>query len=180
MSMRDSVQYFDVKYDNQTMTLWSPTLPDSSEPLYLRIAAALERDVAAGVLVAGSRLPTHRELARKLAITPVTVTRAYAAAARRGLIESMTGRGTFVRAVKRESAIASEIDLSTNTIAVPIPTPSNAILHRAMAALTMSYGIGGGSERHRAAGATWIGGVDANDVVVTAGTQHALFCALAA
>src|ERR1043166_4538997 len=151
------------------MTLWSPTLPNSPDPLYLRIAAALERDVAAGVLVAGSRLPTHRELARKLAITPVTVTRAYTEAARRGLVESMTGRGTFVRGAKRESAIAAELDLSTNTIAVSLPSPSNAILQRAGAALATNYGVGAGSERHRAAGATWIGDdVDANDVVVTA------------
>ncbi|HWW60154.1 MAG TPA: PLP-dependent aminotransferase family protein [Thermoanaerobaculia bacterium] len=162
------------------MTLWSPTLPASSDPLYLRIAAALERDIAAGVLVAGSRLPTHRELARKLAVTPVTVTRAYGEAARRGLIEAMTGRGTFVRDVKRESTSGGDIDLSTNTIAVAMPTPSNAILQRAAAALATNYGVGAGSERHRAAGAAWIGGVDANEVVVTAGTQHALFCALAA
>ncbi|HVR40756.1 MAG TPA: PLP-dependent aminotransferase family protein [Thermoanaerobaculia bacterium] len=163
------------------MTIWSPKLNASADPLYLRIASAIERDVDAGLLVAGSRLPTHRELARMLDVTPVTITRAYAEAARRGLVESATGRGTFVRSARRESAIANEIDLATNTIAVPFPAPSHAIVQRAIAALTNAqYGVGSGSERHRAAGAAWIGDVDADDVVVTAGTQHALFCALAA
>ena len=43
------------------------------------------------------------------------------------------------------------------------------------------YATGSGTERHRAAGAAWIGRrTDPSRVVVTAGTQHALFLALAA
>ena len=68
------------------MTIWSPRLPETPDPIYSRIADALERDIRAGVLVPSSRLPTHRELARNLRITPVTVTRAYAEAMRRGLV----------------------------------------------------------------------------------------------
>ncbi|MFP5246815.1 MAG: GntR family transcriptional regulator, partial [Thermoanaerobaculia bacterium] len=66
------------------MTIWSPRLPESADPIYVRIADALERDARAGLLVPGSQLPTHRDLARDLGITAVTVTRAYAEAARRG------------------------------------------------------------------------------------------------
>lgn len=164
------------------MTIWSPRLSETPDPIYARIADALERDVRAGVLMAGSQLPTHRELARDLGITPVTVTRAYAEAARRGLTESSTGRGTFVRTTRRETAIAAETDLATNFIAVPLPAPSRAMLERAGEALVSgTYGIGGGTERHRAAGAAWIGRrIDPSRVVVTAGTQHALFLAFAA
>jgi len=173
-----------VKYDNHVMTIWSPRLPETTEPIYSRIADALERDVRAGVLVPGSRLPTHRELARGLRITPVTVTRAYAEATRRGLVESTTGRGTFVRAAvaRRESMPASEIDLSTNIVSVPLPAPSRALMERAGEVLTTStYVTGPGTERHRAAGAAWIGrDADPARVVVTAGTQHALFLAFAA
>jgi DNA-binding transcriptional MocR family regulator len=164
------------------MTIWSPRLPDSDAPIYRRIADALERDVRAGMLVGGSQLPTHRHLARTLDITPVTVTRAYAEAARRGLIESSAGRGTFVRATRRVHVPATDIDLATNTVIVPLPVPTASVLQRAAEALVQSsYATGPGSERHRAAGAAWIGRrTDPSKVIVTAGTQHALLLALAA
>ncbi|HEX8252004.1 MAG TPA: PLP-dependent aminotransferase family protein [Thermoanaerobaculia bacterium] len=164
------------------MTLWSPRLPESEGPLYERIADALERDVRTGQLVAGSQLPTHRQLARELGITAVTVTRAYAAAARRGLVESSTGRGTFVRAVRREAVPDAEIDLAANAVVIPLPTASRALLERAGQMLTTSaYGNIAGSERHRAAGAAYIGRrTDPARVIVSAGTQHALFLAFAA
>ena len=164
------------------MTIWSPRLAETSEPIYTRIADALERDVRGGVLMSGSQLPTHRELARELGITPVTVTRAYAEAARRGLVESTTGRGTFVRAARREAAGSHELDLSANSIAVPLPAVPRALLERAgETLLTSAYGNIVGSERHRAAGAAYIGRrTDPARVVVTSGTQHALFLAFAA
>lgn len=164
------------------MTIWSPRLPDSNTPIYGRIADALERDVRGGVLVPGSQLPTHRELARELGITPVTVTRAYAEAARRGLIESTTGRGTFVRGARREALSTIETDLATNVINVPLPALTRSLLDRAGEALMHSaYGTIAGSERHRAAGAAYIGRrTDPSRVVVTAGTQHGLFLAMAA
>lgn len=170
------------------MTIWSPKLSEGSDPIYSRIADALERDVRSGVLVPSSRLPTHRELARSLRITPVTVTRAYAEAMRRGLVESMTGRGTFVRGavMRRDAMPAIETDLATNIIQTPLPAPSRVLLERAGEVLTTStYATGPGIERHRAAGAAWLKmttgrDVDPELVSVTAGTQHALFVAFAA
>src|SRR3954451_13462415 len=86
------------------MTSWLPKLGDSSGPRYLAIADALGADVREGRLGAGTRLPTHRELAWKLGVTVGTVTRAYAEAERRGLIAGEVGRGTFVRDRRSESA----------------------------------------------------------------------------
>ncbi len=166
------------------MTLWAPRLADSGEPIYARIANALERDVRAGVLISGSQLPTHRDLARSLGITPVTVTRAYGEAARRGLVESATGRGTFVRRARGAAVAAQsgEIDLATNTINIPLPLPSPAMLDRAARTLaSATYAAGAGSERHRVAGAAWVGrDTDPSRIVVTAGTQHAILLAFAA
>lgn len=166
------------------MTIWSPRLPESAGPIYARIADALERDVRGGLLVDGSQLPTHRELARVLGITPVTVTRAYAEASRRGLVESATGRGTFVRASRRDAsaAVSDEIDLVTNIVNIALPTASRTLLDRAAAMLSSAtYAAGSGSERHRAAGAMWIGRrTDPARVIVTSGTQHALLLAFAA
>ena len=168
------------------MTIWSPRLPETDSPIYGRIADALERDVRSGLLIPGSQLPTHRDLARELGITSVTVTRAYSEAARRGLVESSTGRGTFVRAVRRANATSEEIDLATNTVNIALPEPSPAMLQRAGSMLLNgTYAVGTGTERHRAAGAAWLNQAasirktDPSKVIVTAGTQHALFLALA-
>ena len=172
-----------VKYDTLDMTIWSPRLTESADPIYVRIADAIERDVRGGMLVAGSQLPTHRDLARDLGITPVTVTRAYAEASRRGLVESSTGRGTFIRSSRRDAVLPSaEIDMATTTVTVPLPSFTTASLQRAAATMSTGYGqIGTGSERHRAAGAAFIGRrTDPARVIVTAGTQHAMLLAFAA
>jgi DNA-binding transcriptional MocR family regulator len=163
------------------MTLWTPKLNSGPEPIYRRIADAIERDVRSGLLVDGSQLPTHRELARLLDITAVTVTRAYAEAQRRGLVSSATGRGTFVRVSRESAAPATEIDLATNLINVPMAVPTAAMLQRAATMLNTSYGATAGSDRHRTAGAVWIGrNTDPSRILVTAGTQHALFIAMLA
>jgi len=79
------------------MTIWEPRLAGRKGPRYLAIVEALTEDVASGDLKQGSRLPTHRDLADQLGLTVGTITRAYAEAARRGLVSGEVGRGTFVR-----------------------------------------------------------------------------------
>src|SRR5262245_17070490 len=101
------------------MTSWRPDLADRSGPRYLAIAEALADDVDVGRLRAGTRLPTHRDLADALGVTIQTVSRGYAEAAQRGLISGEVGRGTFVRSAGTEHVAAAEaldgaIDLSVN------------------------------------------------------------------
>jgi DNA-binding transcriptional MocR family regulator len=77
--------------------VWTPRLRRDG-PLYLALAGAIADDVLAGRLAPGDRLPPQRDLADALRVTVTTVTRAYAEAARRGLVTGEVGRGTFVRA----------------------------------------------------------------------------------
>jgi hypothetical protein len=81
-----------------TMTKWSPALDELAGPRYVAIADALAADISNGRLPAGTRLPTHRDLAWELKVTVGTVSRAYAEAERRGLIYGEVGHHLAVRA----------------------------------------------------------------------------------
>lgn len=61
------------------------------------IAASAESAIDTGALAAGARMPTIRELAGSLRVSPVTVTAAYRLLRARGLLVSDGRRGTRVR-----------------------------------------------------------------------------------
>jgi DNA-binding transcriptional MocR family regulator len=63
------------------------------------IAAAVSRLVTAGSLPAGTRLPTVRDVARELRVSPTTVSEAWGSLARAGAIETRGRSGTFVAGV---------------------------------------------------------------------------------
>ena len=86
---------------------WKPVLEDTPRPLVDRLLSALERDIRAGELPPGLRLPPQRELAFFLGVSLGTVTKAYAEAERRGLTQATVGRGTFVAAPPSASARAA-------------------------------------------------------------------------
>lgn len=176
--------------------MWQPNLEGSSRPRYVAIADAIARDAASGQLHPGVRLPTHRDLADKLGVTVGTVTRAYAEAARRGLISGEVGRGTFVRAAPARDQFLSISQNSTTNLSVNHP-PSGGIetqraLSDSLAAIAarpdldrlMVYPPDGGLPEHRAAGAAWIAGsglaATPETVVVSSGIQHGLTAVLAA
>ena len=66
-------------------------------PTYKQVVEALGRDIRAGRLRPGDRLPPQRDLASAIGVTVGTVTRAYQLAARQGLVGGEIGRGTYVR-----------------------------------------------------------------------------------
>lgn len=89
------------------------------------IAQAIGSLVADGTVSVGERLPTVREVARVMGVSPTTVSEAWQTLQRHGIIETQRRRGTFVS--ERSGAMASrfwqvpvargryEIDLSTGT-----------------------------------------------------------------
>lgn len=148
--------------------------------MYRGIADAIERDISAGVLHEGSRLPTHRKLAQHLGLTTLTITRAYGEAARRGLIESTVGKGTFVRATQR-SEERRPLDLSRNIIHGGEDLELGRELLPELRRWLRSgeyQSPASGSARHKAAGATWMSrtglNVPTDRVIVFPGAQHAL------
>ncbi len=69
----------------------------SPKPLYRQFAERLRAEIEAGRLAPGSRLPSVREMARRLGVNLVTVVTAYRELIQAGLASGEVGRGTFVR-----------------------------------------------------------------------------------
>ena len=180
------------------MTIWVPDLRARRGPRYLAIADALGDDAGAGRLRAGTRLPTHRDLADRLGLTVGTVTRAYTEAARRGLVAGEVGRGTFVRAPVRPGQAGAPaegpdfVDLSANLPPATRGDGEAATLGRTLGRLSrqaelgrlLAYPPDGGRREHRAAGAEWVrrSGLVAppERVLVSSGSQHGMTAVFAA
>ena len=67
-----------------------------ARPIYTQIADNFRKQIAAGILQAGDRLPSVRELAAELAIHPNTIQRAYRELEAQGYIATVPGKGCFV------------------------------------------------------------------------------------
>lgn len=170
-------------------TIWLPDLKDRTGPRYMAIADLLGKAITRGELRPGDRLPPQRELADLLGLTLGTVTRAYAEARRRGLVQGEVGRGTYVLACDdRWDPLLHPgrdpdrlVDMGPN-LPLHAEDPDlagalrKAVRGRDLERLTRYQPLTG-SHAHRRAGAEWLArhGVDAHpeEIVVTAGAQHA-------
>jgi len=182
------------------MTIWQPDLDRFPGPRYRAIAEALAADLREGRLKAGDRLPTHRDLAWHLKVTVGTVSRAYAEAERRGLIDGEVGRGTFIREpvpaiatspapVGRSGTESAVINLGQGH---PVPGGEAALLGEALRDLAatadledlLRYQQHNGRAADRSAAADWLsaGGVPAEPerIIITAGAQHSVSTILSA
>jgi GntR family transcriptional regulator len=70
---------------------------DSGTPIYIQLKRQLLRAVATGVLKAGDKVPTVRQIAVDTKVDPNTVNRAFSELEREGVVQTQQGRGTFVR-----------------------------------------------------------------------------------
>lgn len=66
-------------------------------PLYVRLSERLIREIAAGHLPEGTRLPPEREMAAELGTSVGTLRKALADLAEKGLLERIQGSGNYVR-----------------------------------------------------------------------------------
>ncbi len=179
------------------MTIWKPTLDDHTGPKYRAISQSIAADIAEGRLASGERLPPQRELAWALGVTVGTVSRAYADAERAGLVKGEVGRGTYVlRPGYRHQHpvhIEPEPGLMDLTFAFPPPGPEEERqLADSLRELSsdphcgalLDYQPNAGTERQRTAGAQWMARIGLEvapqQVVQTAGAQHAILVALSA
>jgi GntR family transcriptional regulator len=69
---------------------------NSGVSYYLQLIKQVQQGLQFGILQAGDRLPTVKEVAAQTAVNPNTVLRAYRELEHDGLVVSRTGLGTFV------------------------------------------------------------------------------------
>jgi molybdopterin-binding protein len=74
---------------------------DDPAPVYIQIERRIRMGVADGTLQPGDHLPSVRDLARKLGLSPNTVGRAYADLSREGVITARAGGGSEIAARER-------------------------------------------------------------------------------
>ncbi|WP_085617770.1 MULTISPECIES: PLP-dependent aminotransferase family protein [unclassified Pseudomonas] len=183
--------------------MWVPHYSDLAQPVYLMIADALEQDIGSGRLVAGERLPTLKDLAESLNVTPGTIGRAYDEAAKRGLVVGEVGRGTFVlqqrqlqssppAPVARPKPVAAERESGQIDLSIIKPNDAhmtdwlrgaiNELAASPDLAQVLDYVTDGGHATHKQAGAAWIQRwlpeARWQQVVLTSGAQHGLLVAI--
>jgi GntR family transcriptional regulator len=89
----------------------------SGKPVYLQVVDQVKAAAASGAVRTGESLPSIRPLAESLRVNRNTVAKAYAELESQGVIETLAGKGSFIRAshspfnkdVRRELLI-QEID----------------------------------------------------------------------
>jgi DNA-binding transcriptional MocR family regulator len=182
-------------------TSWAAIPPQSQGPKYLALSRALREAIRDGRLTPGAQLPTVRDLAWSLKVTPGTVSRAYQIATQEGLLSATVGRGTFVAAaaprfgptaslaVDRDPArIAGKADLRSPRL--PDVGQGEAIaaafagLADAMRGDWLDYPSQRTEAPLRAAVADWLsdrnlGPLAAEDIALTMGGQNAIHLVLA-
>lgn len=179
------------------MTIWIPDLSRRKGARCRALASAIIDDIRSGILPAGARLPPQRYLADKLGLSPNTVMRAYMDVTRRGYIEGIVGRGTFVvspdnqRNTEQAGAVlrpdTGPIDFSVN---LPFMENNGNILEGTLAGIIrennshmlLDHYPDAMRLRHQEAGAQWLCrhglNCSADTVMITSGAQQAIFIAL--
>jgi GntR family transcriptional regulator len=89
----------------------------SGKAVYLQLVEQVKTAAASGALRAGDALPSIRPLAEELRVNRNTIAKAYAELERQGVIETLAGKGCFVRSTNspfrkdvRRRLLAEKVD----------------------------------------------------------------------
>ena len=98
---------------------------DAAYPIYEQVIEEIKKEIVRGELKPGAKLPSQRQLARKIEVNPNTVQRAYREMEQRGLVETKRGRGTFIKdddqvmiEIKKDMAETAVIDFIEEMISL--------------------------------------------------------------
>ena len=88
----------------------------SGKPVYLQLVDQVKAAAASGAVRAGEPLPSIRPLAEELRVNRNTIAKAYAELENQGVIESLAGKGCFVRAQRSPLRKEARLELLTRDI----------------------------------------------------------------
>lgn len=183
-------------FDNYPMS-FKPEKQKLTPPIYLSLANTLEIDILNGLLPPNTLLPPQRELADFLDINLGTVTRAYKICQLKGLIYSITGKGTFVtpnsNAITNrppEGFFLSEKEYIELSMMKPFYSLNSTVLEAAQRVISrsnaidlLSYSSPYGVHSHVQAAITWLNRFNLfpeyEQISFTSGAQNALNVVLA-
>lgn len=74
----------------------------NGQPIYEQIVCQIKNEILTKELNSGDALPSMRLLAKELKVSVITTKRAYEELEKEGLIESYTGKGSFVKSQNEE------------------------------------------------------------------------------
>lgn len=169
---------------------WVKRIAGSAKPAYLLIPDLIEEALADGQLRARDRLPPLRDLAEALQLNYTTVARGYSEARKRGLIDTKTGSGTYVRGRAPAMPLRGGTGAEMTMNMPPEPPAMTARLRAAMAQLLeaadpytlLRYQDFGGTPADRSVAAKWlrrwVPACSADTVLVTPGIHSALVALL--
>ena len=176
-----------------TDTTWWPELAEPGAAKHQALKVSIRGAIASGRIGPRDRLPPVREVAWRLQITPGTVARAYKDLVEAGVLEAVVGRGTFVAG----EAPVDPLPLPYPTEPIPeggvnlrsahvLDVGQAEIFHRIQSSLPpprpgdyVNYPYLAHDLPLRQALARWMatdshGAIDAGDMVLALGAQHAM------
>ncbi len=182
-------------------TIWSKLTAEGEGPKYLNLSRAMRDGVRDGLYAEGAQVPTVRELAWELKVTPGTVARAYQILTQEGILAATVGRGTFIAArsvrLGPTQPLYTELDPGVLQGRVDLRSPQlpevgqTAAISDALARLSKTVGMDwlaytrqSGEGALRQAVCDWLvhrglGPYGADEVMLTHGGQNAINLILA-
>ena len=88
----------------------------SGKPVYLQVVDQVKSAAASGAIRSGEPLPSIRPLAEELRVNRNTVAKAYAELESQGVIETLAGKGCFLRINNSPFKKAVRVELLTREI----------------------------------------------------------------
>jgi GntR family transcriptional regulator len=82
---------------------------ENPDPMHKQVTDQVRDAIAAGALSPGMSLPSIREMARDLAVSPITIKRAYGDLEREGYLITRAGLGSFVAGIDRNRLRAERV-----------------------------------------------------------------------
>ena len=94
----------------------------SGQPIYRQVIEQIRRQIMAGQLAPGDQLMPVRELAGRLRVNPMTISKAYSLLEAEGLLERRRGVGLFVAKLRKDQKGKTKANLLEQALMKAVTT----------------------------------------------------------